>query len=129
MFASGTLAITDGAYYTAATIFGIMFAAVLVMAGMPSAWCAAFPLSVAMAALPVVQQRGGAVADVGLPGSRLLVVMQGYLLAIWCCSALPTAVLLAPLPAVATYFAAAHSVTRKLGVVALGGHLRSKRVR
>jgi hypothetical protein len=50
------------AYYTATTMFGIMFAAVLAMAGMPSAWCAAFPISMAMAVLLVVQQRGGAVA-------------------------------------------------------------------
>jgi hypothetical protein len=84
------------------------------MAGMPSAWCAAFPLSMAMAALLLVQQRGGAVASIKLPGSRLLMVLQGCLLATWGCGALPTAVLLAPLPAVAIYFAAAHSVTRKL---------------
>jgi hypothetical protein len=94
-------------------MFGIMFAAVLAMAGMPSAWCAAFPLST-MAALLIVQQRGGAVASIKLPGSRLLMVMQGCLLAIWGCGVLPTSVLLAPLPAVAIYFAAAHSVTRKL---------------
>jgi hypothetical protein len=96
-------------------MFGIMmFAAVLAMAGMPSAWCAAFPLSMAMAVLLIVQQRGGAVASIKLPGSRLLMVLQGGLLAIWGCGVLPTAVLLAPLPAVAIYFAAAHSVTRKL---------------
>jgi hypothetical protein len=102
------------AYYAATTVFGIMFAAVLAMAGMPLAWCAAFPLSMAMAALLIVQQRGGAVASIKLPGSRLLMVLQGCLLAIWGCGVLPTSVLLAPLPAVAIYFAAAHSVTRKL---------------
>jgi hypothetical protein len=60
--------------------------------------CPAFPLStMSMAALLVVQQRGGSVADVDLPGSRLLVVLQSRLLALWCCGALPTAVLLAPL--------------------------------
>jgi hypothetical protein len=66
-------------------VFGIMFAAVLAMAGMPSAWCVAFPLSMAMAALLLVQQRGGAVASIKLPGSRLLMVLQGCLLATWGC--------------------------------------------
>jgi hypothetical protein len=70
------------AYYTATTMFCVVFAAVLAMAGMPSAWCAAFPLSMAMAALLLVQQRGGAVASIKLPGSRLLMALQGCLLAI-----------------------------------------------
>ena len=102
------------AYYSATAMFCIAFAAGLAMAGMPSAWCAAFPLAMSMAALLLVQQRGGTVASIKLPGSKLLMVLQGCLLAIWGCGALPTSVLLAPLPAVAIYIAAAHSVSRKL---------------
>jgi hypothetical protein len=113
------------AYYMATTLFSLMVAVALVLAGLPSVWCATFPLAVALAALLLLQQRSTVLVSVGLPGSRCMIAVQTAMAMAWCGGGLPTAVLVAPIPAVAVYLAAAHAVACKLRTQNIGLFLLS----
>jgi hypothetical protein len=104
------------AYYMATAIFAVMVAGVLLMAGAPASWCASMPLAsaVAVAALFLVQSPPAIVGTVPVPGSQMVMALQAVLVGGWCAGTVPTDVVLAPLPAVAVYVAAAYAVTRKL---------------
>jgi hypothetical protein len=108
------------AYYMATTIFAVMVASVLLMAGAPASWCASMPLASAVAALFFVQSPPALIGTVTVPGSQMVMGLQAVLVGGWCAGTVPMDVVLAPLPAVAVYIAAAYAVTRKLRSRELG---------
>jgi hypothetical protein len=102
------------AYYAATTMLVMTLLVAMMIVGAPAAWCAAFPMSAALAALLLVQQRPTTVSSKVVPGSRLVLMLQATLTLGWAAGVVPTAAVMAPLPAVAVYIAAAAAVSKKL---------------